>query len=251
MKKKLILVLAMLVLIGLVFAACGNNTPSEPTPEPTPAEIEDPIEADLPEEDSDLPEEEPEPNLGQSGFITVSADELPEGFAGFSIHLYEGYVFEPWEGEDGFFRVSYGQGSYLMDIGQLPNIGMTVQEYIDNMAANWAVIDMELIYEPPTEEFPFFALPRIVANEEGQEVQTFIQDNGQGGIFVIGIFLLPEEWVEGHGPNLLQMLAGFNAPEGAAVPQMPQPQAPQEPEEPQEPQAPAEPEEAEPESPSV
>jgi len=63
--------------------------------------------------------------------------------------------------------------------------------------------------EPPTEEFPFFAMEKMPANEDGDLMQRFARDNEKGGIFLISILLSPEEWEDGHGARLLEALATF------------------------------------------
>jgi len=87
MKKKMIAVLAMLVLIGLTFVACRGDVPSEtqlpPSPEPTPIEMESSDEAD------DLPEDDTVRTIPSTarefGEIITRAQELYIGFLSGSI----------------------------------------------------------------------------------------------------------------------------------------------------------------------
>jgi hypothetical protein len=152
----------------------------------------------------------------QSDPTVISSVDLPEGFAGFSLYLSEGYTLQPTPGGDyGFFQVFYNTGAWIMSIAQLTQYA-TAEEWIYDMIAAINAESYMLTgtgsirtYERPTAEFPFFAMERHIASVEGREIQRFIRDNGKGGIFFISIFLFTDEWETGHGPHLLEALASF------------------------------------------
>ena len=178
MKKKIIFAIALLLCIGLLFAACIGGGPA--------------------------------PSVPQDERTYVPTDELPAGFAGFSLQLYETHTFEPWWVEDGWFRVGCEDvGAFVMHIGQLPDIGMTAEEYIAEMAAERSEDGLEFTYEPPTADFPFFSLTRFDTGETGKQMQAFARDNEQGGLFYVTILLDSDDWEEGHGPRLLNALANM------------------------------------------
>lgn len=195
MKKKIVLMLAVFALIATTLTACVVGRPREIEAEQLELEapIEDPVEQ----------------HFTQGNLIVISVNDLPDGFAGFSLELEQGYVIEPWASEPGWFRISFGhEYAYLMHIGQLPYVG-TAQEYINDMVSIWNDGGMELSYEPPTAHFPFFAMERLIASGEGEQVQTFMRDNEKGGVFYITIQLFEHDWETERGASLLQTLASF------------------------------------------
>jgi hypothetical protein len=147
--------------------------------------------------------------------VTVSASDLPEGFAGFSFILHEMYTLAAWAPNDGFFLVPDNDGHWYMSIAQLTDY-TSADEWVYSMieSANiesqiLAGVDVNRTYEPPTSTFSFFAMERHLASEDGHLMQRFARDNGKGGMFLISIFLTPDEWDNGHGSRLLQSLESF------------------------------------------
>jgi hypothetical protein len=150
-----------------------------------------------------------------NNIVTVLSSDLPEGFAGFSLILHEMYALAAWVNNDGFFIVPNNYGHWHMSIAQLTDYS-SAEEWVYTMIerANiesqiLAGVDANRTYKPPTAEFPFFAMERMPANEDGDLTQRFARDNGKGGIFLINILLSPEEWEDGHGSRLLEALASF------------------------------------------
>jgi hypothetical protein len=143
----------------------------------------------------------PTPTLTSDGRYVVSFD-MPERYADFSIYLEEGYRLENWWTEFGFYRVYYGD-ALIMVIGQI-FVGMTVEEYLDGF-----LTDSTMIYEPPTESFPFYT--RIHFTEDGERLPPydFFKENGIGGIFVFYSQRYPHLWDEKHEDVLLQALLSF------------------------------------------
>ena len=147
----------------------------------------------------------------ETNYIVVYASELPKGFAGFSFFLENGFTFEPepWSRESGWFIISNGTREYIMSIGQFPNIGMSEKEYMDDLASIFGA------YEPPTEDFPFYSFSRFIgasdsiSGDHELEMQRFYRDNRKGGVFLIQIILLPEEWEKGYDISLKQALESF------------------------------------------
>ena len=146
---------------------------------------------------------------------TVFASDLPEGFAGFSFILHEMYALTNWIPNDGFFLVHGNDEHWHMSIAQLTDYS-SANEWVYSMieSANIesqiiAGVDANRTYEPPTASFPFFVMERHLASEDGHLMQRFARDNGKGGVFLISIFLTPDEWENGHGSRLLQSLESF------------------------------------------
>ena len=212
MKKYGILIFTLALLFTL--AACADGAADIPTPEAPPSAEAPATEPEPPDDNCVNEAAEPEapespadfdPDVPRMGHVVISTAEIPAGFSGFSIDLPEGYFLQPWWGNEGWFRISYGDSGWpLMDIGQILDI--TAEEFVHQMEISWAEEDIIITYERPTADFPYFVRPRFVASGEGNEMQDFIRDNGQGGIFFVTILLYPEEWETGHGPNLRQTL---------------------------------------------
>jgi len=149
--------------------------------------------------------------------VTVFSSDLPEGFSGFSIILHEAHALAAWTDENGFFTVSNNEPNrqFYLQIAQLIDY-LTAEEWVYSMIERANVesqiladVDASRTYTPPTADFPFYAMERLPASDEGHLMQRFARDNGKGGIFLISIFLTEEQWEGWHGETLLSALASF------------------------------------------
>ena len=179
-KKKVISIVAVLILISSMLTACVEGILDNPVPSP---------------------------NLN----VVVRPEEIDiDGHSGFALFLDERYVIQEidprWFGP-GHFRASYGD-RLVMTVDQF--LDVTAQEFVEDIVISWSESGIDITYEPPTADFSFFSIPRFSdrLDGEGLERQYFTRDNGQGGIFHITILLSPDEWEE-HGSRLLQSLASF------------------------------------------
>jgi len=215
--------LAIMIIITIIFVATMDRTAD--TQEPS---SDQELSATDPDESEDSPEPEnnniPSPDTTYFSFPTESMTrfeittdfidvDIPEevnleGFSNFAIYLHEGFTIEPWMNEPGWYRVSYNQQQNIMIIGQEPQIGVTVEDFVRRRVnLNATEENPGLTYSTPTTEFPYFSIERIRAGGEGNEMQDFYRDNGKGGVFAINIQLFPHEWEEEIGPKLLHSLS--------------------------------------------
>ena len=225
MKKRTILMITALLITSIALAACRNINPQDygvPPPELPML----PVATDDEDDDHDsvnvqYEEYEPtevyfpafdgveNPELVNFIPVTIPSARTPAGYAGFNIALDERFTLDSRVGEPGWFRVLDDTGQIIMSIGQIPNVGMTAEEWVHDMIDSLAEDGIFHTYTSPIADFPFFVMPRTVISGEGLEGQLFIRDNGAGGIFYINIMLFPIDWEVGAGLSLLHSLTTF------------------------------------------